>query len=398
MKLLRLTISYPQYLDRFFKKRVDLLELDFQAMTSAYCYDGFAQTDSWSYALKSLGYEAQDIFINAWPMQRQWARENGMQAAVASLDAFSQPSPEIVHQIALAQVAKYQPEILFFNLSDATLLRKIKERFTSIKFIFGWTGSALANRQLIADLDLILSCSPEAVTRLREEGARAQHIHHAFDQRILQRISGRKFDHGLAFSGQLLFSEEYHIRRLQFLGEIARALPVDIFSDLKAGVHLPEKSERWSIRRRLRRLLKGSVSNSQTARSPLVDLSLARIHAPLFGLEMYELLRDSGVSLNIHADSSPRYASNFRLYETTGVSGVLLTDWKENIDELFEDGKEVVTFKSIEECLEKARWLLDHPREREAIARAGQSRTLAEHTFAHRAPLFDQIIRQNLRG
>jgi spore maturation protein CgeB len=44
--------------------------------------------------------------------------------------------------------------------------------------------------------------------------------------------------------------------------------------------------------------------------------------------------------------------------------------------------------------LEKARWLLDHPREREAIALAGQARTLRDHTYIKRAAELDLIIRE----
>ncbi|MFN6031973.1 MAG: glycosyltransferase [Dolichospermum sp.] len=39
-------------------------------------------------------------------------------------------------------------------------------------------------------------------------------------------------------------------------------------------------------------------------------------------------------------------------------------------------------------------WLLDHPQEREAIAKAGQARTLKDHTFAQRAIQLDEIIRK----
>ncbi|MFM6368666.1 MAG: glycosyltransferase, partial [Dolichospermum sp.] len=71
--------------------------------------------------------------------------------------------------------------------------------------------------------------------------------------------------------------------------------------------------------------------------------------------------------------------------------------WKDNLPELFEPEKEVVTYKSVEECIEKVKWLLDHPQEREAIAKAGQVRTLRDHTFDKRAIQLDQIIRQYLK-
>jgi len=82
----------------------------------------------------------------------------------------------------------------------------------------------------------------------------------------------------------------------------------------------------------------------------------------------------------------------------TGVAGCLLTDWKPNLGEMFAIDKEVVAYRSIAECIEKGRWLLEHPAERRAIAAAGQARTLREHTFGHRAARFDAIVRQALQS
>jgi hypothetical protein len=61
-----------------------------------------------------------------------------------------------------------------------------------------------------------------------------------------------------------------------------------------------------------------------------------------------------------------------------------------------EPGTEVVTFSGSEDCIDKAKWLLDHPRERRTITQAGQLRTLAAHTFAQRAEEFDAVIRDVL--
>jgi spore maturation protein CgeB len=112
----------------------------------------------------------------------------------------------------------------------------------------------------------------------------------------------------------------------------------------------------------------------------------------VYGLDFYQVIRDSWVSLNIHADSSPRYASNMRLYEATGVGSCLLTDWKSNLPALFDIDKEIVSYRSSAEALEKARWLLEHPQERDEIARRGQARTLRDYTFGHQARELDSVI------
>jgi len=94
---------------------------------------------------------------------------------------------------------------------------------------------------------------------------------------------------------------------------------------------------------------------------------------------MYHVLNCSRITLNHHGDVLP-YANNMRLFEATGVGTLLLTDWKENLGEMFDPGKEVVAYRTPEECAELIRYYLAHDDERQAIARAGQGRTLREHT------------------
>ena len=63
----------------------------------------------------------------------------------------------------------------------------------------------------------------------------------------------------------------------------------------------------------------------------------------------------------------------------------LVTERCNNVGDLFVEGVEAVTYKRVEECVEKVRHLIDHPAEAEQIARAGQARTLRDHTALARA-------------
>ena len=85
-----------------------------------------------------------------------------------------------------------------------------------------------------------------------------------------------------------------------------------------------------------------------------------------------------------------------RLFETTGVGACLITDWKENLADLFEPDAEVLTYRTAAECAEKVKYILEHENERRSIAEAGQVRTLREHTFENRAREIDKIIRDFL--
>ena len=111
---------------------------------------------------------------------------------------------------------------------------------------------------------------------------------------------------------------------------------------------------------------------------------------------MFQKLHDSKVVLNIHGDNSPSSATNMRLFEATGVGTCLLTDWKENLHDLFEPEVEVVTYRTTEECIEKVNYLLENDTERKAIAAAGQRRTLKDHTVKQRVEQIDEIIRKHI--
>ena len=74
------------------------------------------------------------------------------------------------------------------------------------------------------------------------------------------------------------------------------------------------------------------------------------------------------------------------------MGALLMTDWKENLHELFEPGKEVVAYRSSDQCAELVRYYLEHDNEREAIARAGQERTLREHTEYQRTQELIEIV------
>jgi spore maturation protein CgeB len=74
------------------------------------------------------------------------------------------------------------------------------------------------------------------------------------------------------------------------------------------------------------------------------------------------------------------------------MGALLMTDWKENLHEMFTPGTEVVAYRSADECLELIQYYLDHTHEREAIARAGQEHTLRAHTYYQRSQELVEIV------
>jgi spore maturation protein CgeB len=102
------------------------------------------------------------------------------------------------------------------------------------------------------------------------------------------------------------------------------------------------------------------------------------------------------MTLNHHVDVAEAYAGNLRLFEATGVGTLLVTDWKKNLHEMFEPGKEVIAYRTSEECVELVRYYLDHDDERREIAAAGQRRTLRDHTYHQRMQELVSLVQKHL--
>ncbi len=76
---------------------------------------------------------------------------------------------------------------------------------------------------------------------------------------------------------------------------------------------------------------------------------------------------------------------------------LLITDFKENLADFFVLGKEIITYHSHEECVELVRYYHTHPDEAERIARAGQERSLRDHSYRLRMAKTAEIIRRHMR-
>lgn len=75
---------------------------------------------------------------------------------------------------------------------------------------------------------------------------------------------------------------------------------------------------------------------------------------------------------------------NVRAFEAAGVGAFQLIDRRPGLSQLFEDGRELVSFRGLADLKEKVAYWLPRDEERGGIALAGMRRAEAEHTYAHR--------------
>src|SRR5437870_1867509 len=261
-----------------------------------------------------------------------------------------------------AQVEKFKPDVVYvqdLNWTDAAFLHAIKR---TGRLVVGQTAYALREDVDYEPYDLILTSFPHYVVRFRRQGIRCEYLRFAFEPRVLKLLGSVQSRPAVVFVGGYTSN---HTGGNRLFEHVAGQVAMDFWGYGEEG--LPAASL-------IRRSFRGEA----------------------WGLQMYRILAESQIGLNRHIDLSERFANNMRLYEATGVGTLLLTDWKENLPDMFEPDKEVVTYQSPEECAEKIAYYLSHEDERVAIARAGQQRTLRDHTYRRRMQELAVIAAKNL--
>ena len=86
---------------------------------------------------------------------------------------------------------------------------------------------------------------------------------------------------------------------------------------------------------------------------------------------------------------------NMRTFEIMATGSFCMTNWIPTIEELFEDGKHLVLYRSLDEMVDKAKYYLDHDEEREKIALAGYEETMKNHTIQKRV---DVILNEYMKS
>jgi spore maturation protein CgeB len=420
--LVKVASYYGNYWRAFYAQRPWLRRRSYDEQLAELLRDCFSWADFYGGPLQRLGYRTVEIIRDVEPLQQSWAIEHGL------------PAEWALTRITARQIEEARPDILWFEDSgdDAGLiLGELEENGHRPRLVLGWTGSFVAANRTHAALDCTLSCAPEAVEFLRARGAEAEHLDHGFSPLVIDRMHAVRRKNDLAFFGHIFRNEGFHQTRADVLCALADSRKrIRIYTPhfipgsagiaqkalhtaamlalypaklavyglsrllLKAGL----SARVLSANRYLRRALE--LTRPPRAVAPPGDLppQLMRCTTPaVYGLRMYEAIAASRIVLNVHADSSPRFASNMRLFEVTGGGSLLLTDWRENLPQLFEPDAEVVTYRSAEECVEKAEWLLAHDADCARIAAAGHARCLRDHSFDTRAARLHELIRARLR-
>lgn len=375
MKVLILDAYYLAFLKGYYHEFPEVKTLSYDEHRRHLMAQRMGTSDAYSFYLKNLGCEAEEIVVNDDVLQMKWAEENGMR--ISGLPFSSVPTllfkatKKMVgynwrYKILLSQIKSIKPDILFIQESNILTDSFIKEIKPLVRLVVGQLASPVPEGRSYKFYDLMLTSFPHYVKKFRDFGLAAEYFVLAFDDRILKEVETSPWEKNdsfaLSFVGGI---SKLHMNGNAVLERIAQEFPVVVYGwgkehlDRNSAIIKNHRGEVWAI-------------------------------------GMYRVLANSLITINRHGEISESYANNMRLFEATGMGVCLVTDWKSNLGELFCPEKEVVTYKSADECVEKINWLLKHPVERKAIASRGQARTLRDHTYKQRMEQLHHIFKQKI--
>ncbi|SHK08579.1 protein of unknown function [Geosporobacter subterraneus DSM 17957] len=90
------------------------------------------------------------------------------------------------------------------------------------------------------------------------------------------------------------------------------------------------------------------------------------------------------IVLGIQSSNTSLTQTSVRTYEILGSGAFHLTCYTPSIENIFKNHEHLVWSNSSRETIELVEYYLNHPNEREVIAKQGQEEVLSKHTYAHR--------------
>lgn len=371
IKIVIVDTYYPGFLKSFRGQNPQLGRQSYKAQKAALLNQCFGTSDYYSYNLKKLGCMSDDLIVNDEILQRQWVKEHGIKVPGTTLVSRIQMLPYIhrfigrpkwVQEIALAQVKSVKPDVVYMqdlSILNPDTLKKVKKY---CRLLVGQIACPLPSEKNLKEFNLILTSFPHYVEKFKRIGINSEYFKIGFEPRVLDKVGDYKRIYDVSFIGSF---SSHHSAGTKLLEKVAEKIPVHI----------------W-----------GQGLRFLSPNSPLRK----NYHGEAWGLQMYKILAQSKIVLNRHISVAENYANNMRLYESTGMGAMLITDKKDNLSDLFNVGQEIISYDSVLDLIKKIEYYLNNDKKRQEIAEKGQRRTLSNHSYKTRMEELVGILKQSL--
>lgn len=253
--------------------------------------------------------------------------------------------------------------------------------------------------------DFCVATERQALASYKEVGATAIYLQMAANPRIYRPSDvARSFD--VTFVGQRYADRPEYVAYLLKHGIDVKVWGPGWTSDRTFGEQDLGSRVTWSFAREHPRAATRNLVAYVTRRTgnlvtmpPWDNARLARVAGPSLPIaKLVETYSESRISLGFSTCGHARYRDKAKIrqihlrdFEAPMSRAFYFVEDQEELNEFYDIGREIVTYQSREDLLEKIRYYLSHPDEAERIRDAGHHRAKRDHTWVRR---FQQLFRQ----
>lgn len=372
MKILFIQTNYPNFLNEFYKNNKTSGK-SYKEIKRLWSKEYFGASNFYLKNLKQFGWAGDEVIANDEISQSVWAKENNISVNV-SISRIYKYLPERIKnllnlnsnqkQIVFKQIEKLKPDVVYVHDMTYFSLSELKRIKSKTKLLVGQIAYPKPlNQNIFYEYDLIVSSLPNFINDFKKMGLKTEYLKWCFEDTILQDVKKSKKIYDVTYIGGF---SPHHSNGNKVLEYVSKKVKVNFWG--YGQNFLPINS---------------SIKKS--------------FNGEAWGKKMYEIFSKSKIVINRHINISKQYANNMRLFEASGMGALVITDNKINNKEFFNIDKEIVVYSTPEDLVKKIKYFIKNDKRRIAIAKAGQRRTLKDHTYKIRMSELNKILLKHLK-
>ena len=267
----------------------------------------------------------------------------------------------------LQEIVAIQPDVLLVlkgNILLPETLEKIRKESDVILVLWCYDSALRFSNVLKGGryYHIFYTYEPTDIQGLRKYGIQANFLPMAYDPNSYFKLEDETYIRDISFVGALsVYPERKKI--LQLIISQHKNLSLEIWGTAWTGYN-PFLLYEYKIKRRA---LGKHIHNYNIPPE-----------------EVNTVYNATKICLNIHHRQS-KEGVNPRTFEILGAGAFQLIDYKKELEDLFDIGREIVCYKKEADLLDKIVYFLENEDERNKIARRGHEIVKKKHTYKHRA-------------
>tara|TARA_B100001057_G_scaffold268670_1_gene268795 strand:+ start:1684 stop:2844 length:1161 start_codon:yes stop_codon:yes gene_type:complete len=380
IKFLRISSIYPAFLKEI-NNTIDRTE-NYNNILKTIFESKYSVSNFLSQELSKKNYECNEIIHNCSLIQNKWINEYG--------------GTNKKKDILFEQIKFYDPDVLF--LGDLKILKKLNiktiKKVTNIKLVLCFHCAPFQKENLKEPInaDAFITCTEGYKQKIKKNFKKdVLLMKHAFkpsdNDNFEIKETSRSID--VTFSGSLFLNHSLHLGRVKII--------YDLMKKFKNN-YIAVNFSKFFILEFIFLILK-SIIKLKFFKDLKVFYKIIYIYLfckkPIFGKNMHNVLKKTKILVNKHIEDT-EYAGNMRLFESTGLGCLLMTDKKKDLEKLFVLDKEVVVFENSDDLISKINIYLSNKEKLLEIAKNGQKKTLSSHNYKNRVKQLDIFIKERI--